>query len=66
MSISGTPVFDFARRYADTQPIRMHMPGHKGIPLLGAEPFDLTEITGADELFAPEGIIAQSELISAS
>ena len=37
------------------------MPGHKGQSLLGFEPLDLTEIRGADELYEPEGIIAQSE-----
>ncbi len=37
------------------------MPGHKGQSVLGCEPFDLTEIDGADELFAPDGIIAESE-----
>ena len=37
------------------------MPGHKGQPLLGCEALDLTEINGADELFAPEGIIEESE-----
>ena len=44
----------------------MHMPGHKGKPLLGCEPFDLTEINGADSLFAPEGIIAESEANSSA
>ncbi len=39
----------------------MHMPGHKGETLLGCEPYDLTEICGADSLFAPTGIIAESE-----
>lgn len=56
-----TPVYDFARRYADSDAIRAHMPGHKGRPLLGCEPLDLTEIAGADELFDPAGIIAESE-----
>ena len=37
------------------------MPGHKGIGRLGCESRDLTEIAGADNLSAPEGIIAQSE-----
>ena len=41
--------------------MRMHMPGHKGVPVTGFEPYDITEISGADELFAPEGIIAESE-----
>ena len=37
------------------------MPGHKGKSLLGIEPFDITEIKGADELYSPRGIIAESE-----
>ncbi len=56
-----TPIYDFARNYADSDAIRMHMPGHKGKVRLGCEPLDLTEISGADELFAPESIIAESE-----
>lgn len=39
----------------------MHMPGHKGAGILGFERMDLTEIYGADELFAAEGIIKESE-----
>lgn len=39
----------------------MHMPGHKGIAVLGAEPFDITEINGADNLYDAAGIIAESE-----
>ena len=56
-----TPIYDFVRRYADSDTVRMHMPGHKGSGFLGCEPCDLTEIAGADELFAPAGIIAESE-----
>jgi arginine/lysine/ornithine decarboxylase len=37
------------------------MPGHKGVPFLGCEKFDITEIRGADELYAPTGIIRESE-----
>ena len=37
------------------------MPGHKGAGILGFEGMDLTEISGADELFAAEGIIKESE-----
>ena len=37
------------------------MPGHKGVPFLGVESLDITEISGADELYCPEGIILQSE-----
>ena len=37
------------------------MPGHKGAGIFGFEGMDLTEIYGADELFAAEGIIKESE-----
>lgn len=56
-----TPIYDFAKQYSCSAAVRMHMPGHKGVPRLGCEPLDLTEIAGADELFAPDGIIAESE-----
>ena len=51
----------FVRGYADSGIARFHMPGHKGLPLLGGEPFDITEIRGADSLFEADGIIAESE-----
>ena len=56
-----TPIVDFVRRYAQSGTVRLHMPGHKGQPLLGFEPWDITEIQGADELYEAEGIIARSE-----
>lgn len=56
-----TPIVDFVKQYTTSNPSRFHMPGHKGTPLLGPEPFDITEIAGADVLSAPNGIIAQSE-----
>ncbi len=37
------------------------MPGHKGIPFLGLEHLDITEIKGADSLYEADGIIARSE-----
>lgn len=57
----NTPICDFVRNYAANHPARMHMPGHKGKAVLGFEQYDITEIDGADELFAPNGIIAESE-----
>ena len=56
-----TPICDFVQAYASAQPVRMHMPGHKGVGPLGFEALDITEIDGADELYAPTGIIAESE-----
>ncbi len=57
----STPICDFVRRYQESAAVRLHMPGHKGKPLLGFEPLDITEIDGADELFTADGIIAESE-----
>ena len=56
-----TPIVDFVRRYAQSGTSRLHMPGHKGQSLLGFEPWDITEIKGADELYGADGIITQSE-----
>ncbi len=55
------PILDFIRRYAESDTLRLHMPGHKGQSLLGMESWDITEIDGADDLFHPEGIILESE-----
>ena len=57
----NTPICDFARRYAASEPVRLHMPGHKGTLLLGCEALDITEIPGADVLYHAEGIIRESE-----
>ena len=57
----STPIWDFARDYAERNPARFHMPGHKGKAFLGCEDRDLTEIEGADDLYHPAGIIAESE-----
>ena len=56
-----TPIADFVSEYASKQISRLHMPGHKGKGLLGCERLDITEICGADVLYSPEGIIAESE-----
>lgn len=56
-----TPICDFVRRYADSQALRLHMPGHKGASVLGMEALDITEIPGADSLYEATGIIRRSE-----
>ena len=56
-----TPIFDFVQNYIKSNTARLHMPGHKGVSFLGCEAFDITEIKGADELYAPSGIIRKSE-----
>ena len=57
----NTPIADFVRGYAKQNKTRLHMPGHKGDAFLGCEPFDITEVNGADALYEAEGIIAESE-----
>ena len=61
-----TPVWDFLQAYQSKGTTRFHMPGHKGMPFLGCEQFDLTEISGADNLYEPDGIIARSEANAAA
>lgn len=56
-----TPICDFVRDYAESGTMRLHMPGHKGKPVLGMEHLDITEIAGADSLYEADGIIARSE-----
>ncbi len=62
----STPIVDFVRKYAKENKARFHMPGHKGVPFLGFESLDITEIQGADELYYADGIILQSEQNAAS
>jgi len=60
-----TPILNFLNEYEyNSRLVRLHMPGHKGRTYLGVEPFDITEIDGADVLYCPEGIIAESEAIA--
>ena len=58
-----TPIADFVRRYMESGTARFHMPGHKGKSILGCEAFDITEISGAGELYDADAdsIIARSE-----
>lgn len=57
----NSPICDFVKNYADSGKHRLHMPGHKGKLVLGCEPYDITEIDGADSLFEASGIIRESE-----
>ena len=63
----NTPICDFVQMYTESAPIRFHMPGHKGrssdpdrdrMPLYAA---DITEVDGADVLYAARGCIRESE-----
>ncbi len=52
-----TPIHTFLENYAQSGKVRCHMPGGKGMN----NPFDITEISGADSLYECDGIIYQSE-----
>ena len=54
----NTPICDFTKNYIKEHPLRLHMPGHKGKNGYEA---DITEVDGADSLYAPSGIIRESE-----
>lgn len=51
-----TPLYDALRSYADREPIRFHMPGHKGQPFSPADlkwlaPIDVTELPETGNLY---------------
>ena len=56
-----TPICDFVKKYAKSDCLRLHMPGHKGKNFLGFEHLDVTEFDGADNLFSANGIIKKSQ-----
>ena len=62
----NTPICDFVRGFAESDPARFHMPGHKGKGPTGAERIDITELPGADVLYPAKGIILESEKNAAS
>ena len=60
------PLYDALRRFADEQPLRMHMPGHKGIglpvpELKGYAAIDFTELDRTGDLYQPDGLIEGAE-----
>lgn len=57
----NTPICDFVNQYIKENPLRLHMPGHKGVAMLGYEKYDITEVDGADSLYEASGIIKESE-----
>lgn len=60
------PIVEMLNGYAQENPVRMHMPGHKGrgqdIPMWA---WDVTELPGTDDLALPEGKIAEAQMLAA-
>ena len=70
----STPLYDALMEFARKSPISLHVPGHKNGRLFSEKamelfqsilPLDMTEITGMDDLHAPEGIILEAEKLAA-
>ena len=62
----NTPLCDALRTFAATAPLRMHMPGHKGMglplpELSAAAPLDFTELPPTGNLFEGDGPIRAAE-----
>ncbi|MCC8182814.1 MAG: aminotransferase class V-fold PLP-dependent enzyme [Clostridiales bacterium] len=60
------PLYDVLRQFADEKPLRMHMPGHKGIglpvpELRGYAALDFTETDRTGDLYRADGLIDRAE-----
>ena len=61
-----TPLYDALTAFAARDPLRMHMPGHKGKPLLGLDnlaAIDFTELPPTGNLFDGGGAIGEAEAL---
>jgi len=67
----NVPIYEALRRYARSNPVRFHMPGHmagKGIPDVfkrNWEEIDVTEIPDMDNLHSPRGVISEAQTLAA-
>lgn len=64
MALVSMPICDFVDEYVRQNPLRLHMPGHKGLGEM--ERLDITEVTGAPALYPASGILLESETQAAS
>ncbi|WP_342527449.1 aminotransferase class I/II-fold pyridoxal phosphate-dependent enzyme [Chryseomicrobium sp. FSL W7-1435] len=62
------PVVEKLQQFVEKQPMSLHVPGHKNgyfgtLPkaLRDSLPYDVTELTGLDDLHAAEGVIAEAQ-----
>ena len=62
--MENTPLYDALTSFAAQNPLRMHMPGHKGKPLPGLDnlaAIDFTELPPTGNLFDGGGAIGEAE-----
>ena len=62
--MENTPLYDALTAFAARDPLRMHMPGHKGKPLPGLDnlaAIDFTELPPTGNLFDGGGAIGEAE-----
>ena len=62
--VEKTPLYDALTAFSSQNPLRMHMPGHKGKPLLGLDglsAIDFTELPPTGNLFDGGGAIGEAE-----
>lgn len=60
----NTPLYDVLSDFVNTEPLRFHMPGHKGKGLPGWEKLfqmDFTELPPTGNLYEPGGAIGEAE-----
>lgn len=64
----AAPLYDSLLQFSNTNPLRMHMPGHKGIGdglFSQIAPIDFTEISPTGNLYTGEGAISEAEALCA-
>ncbi|WP_042220810.1 aminotransferase class I/II-fold pyridoxal phosphate-dependent enzyme [Oceanobacillus manasiensis] len=75
MDQQSTPLFQVLQQFTQHNPVSFHVPGHKNGAVFPEKAsgyynavlkMDMTELTGLDDLHAPEGPIADAERLAAS
>ncbi len=64
----AAPLYDSLLQFSNTNPLRMHMPGHKGMDnglFSQIAPIDFTEISPTGNLYTGEGAISDAEALCA-
>lgn len=71
---SKTPLFSKLKSFAEMKPVSFHVPGHKNGEIFPDKArgyfdyilkLDMTELTGLDDLHAPDGVIKEAEELAA-